>query len=70
MKFNNLTEKKKFLQTALQKGIKAARIESNPVLLYYEENGKCFDARDKEVSKDFVEAHPCSMEITKDDLEL
>ena len=68
--FNNIDDKRKFVQTALKKGLNAARIEQNPVLLYYEENGKYFDARNKEISKDFIEAHPCSMEITKDDLDL
>ena len=70
MKFNNLDEKRAFLKTALQKGTKAARIESNPVLLYYEDAGKFYDASNKELSKDYIASHPAAQLIDEGDLDL
>ena len=70
MKFNNLDEKRAFLKTALQKGTKAARIEQNPVLLFYEENGKFYGIDGSKVSTKMIENHPCSVEITRDDMGL
>jgi len=70
MKFNNLDEKRAFLKTALQKGTKAARIESNPVLLYYEQDGKYYGIDGSEINQEMIASHPAAQQITKDDLDL
>ena len=63
-------EKHQFVETMLQKGIKQARAEKEPVLLYYRKDGKIFDACHSEILEKTIREHPIPVELDEKDLDV
>jgi hypothetical protein len=63
-------EKHQFVETMLQKGIKQARAEKEPFLLYYRKDGKIFDGYHNEISEKTIREHPIPVGLDEKDLDV
>jgi hypothetical protein len=56
-------EKHQIVETMLQKGIKQARAEKKPLLLYNRKDGKIFDPCHSKISEKTIREHPIPIEL-------